>query len=84
MSDFPSNRAGMNPATQAFAITPNDDNDLARPARSLHIGGAGTISVIPADGSAAVALTVGQGILPLAVKRVRATGTTATAIVGLL
>lgn len=73
------------PATRAAAVTPNDGADLAWPTRSLYVGGAGNISVDMADsGSAVVFNGVPAGtFMPLRVKRVRATGTTATLIVAL-
>jgi hypothetical protein len=72
------------PASQLFAIVPADA-DLAVPARSLYVGGAGNVAVIGLDDSAAVTLTaVPAGtILPVSVKQVKSTGTTATGIVGL-
>jgi hypothetical protein len=81
-TEFPSNRAGTSPATQAFAITPDTDNDLALWARSLYVGTAGDLVVIPADGTASVTFVGVQGIVPVAVRRVLATST-ADNIVGL-
>jgi hypothetical protein len=74
------------PARSAVAITPDDNTDLARGAtRGLYIGGGGDVTVIMADDSAAVTLAglVAGVVHPLRVKRVKATGTTATGIVGL-
>jgi hypothetical protein len=72
------------PARQAVAITPDDDTDLDDPTRGLYVGAAGDVAVILADDSAAVTFTaLAAGIVhPLAVKRVRATGTTAEDIIG--
>jgi hypothetical protein len=74
------------PATRFVAITPSDGTDLAEPARALYIGGAGNVSLVGTDdtgtGGTVFAVTAGQ-ILPLGVRRVRATGTTASAIVAL-
>jgi len=73
------------PAIGAAAVTPSDSADLPRLARALYVGSNGAISVICEDGGAAVTfsnLTAGQ-ILPLRIKRVRSTGTTATNIVAL-
>lgn len=66
------------------AITPSDSVIIA-PTRGLFIGGAGNVTVDFVDGTSNVLLTgpeVGT-VLPLSVVRVRATGTTATAIVAL-
>mgnify|MGYP000423270161 CR=1 FL=1 len=73
------------PAIGAAAVTPSDSADLPRIARALYIGVSGNVSVICEDGGAAVTfsnLSAGQ-ILPLRVKRVRSTSTTATSIVAL-
>ncbi len=67
----------------AFAITPSDSVDLTTPA-ILWIGGAGTITVDTLNETSVLISGVPAGILlPLVVKKVHATGTTATLIVGL-
>lgn len=70
-------------ATRAVAVTPNDTNDLAYTSRALWIGGGGNVAVILADDTNPVTFSgVPAGtLLPLRVKRVRSTGTTATNIV---
>lgn len=73
------------PAVGAAAVTKSDSADLPRIARALYVGGAGNVSVICEDGGTAVVfvgLAAGQ-ILPVRVKRVRSTDTTATSIVAL-
>jgi hypothetical protein len=72
------------PGRAAVAITPNNSTDLAVETRGLYVGAAGDVAVILADDSAAVTFTaLAAGIVhPLAVKRVKVTGTTATGIVG--
>lgn len=73
------------PAVGAAAVTPSDSTDLPRIARALYVGVSGNISVICEDGGTAVTFTglsAGQ-ILPVRVKRVRSTSTTATSIVAL-
>jgi hypothetical protein len=71
-------------ARRVRAVTPDNDNDLATGVcKALLIGVAGTVSVIAADDTDAVTLTVEAGVLPVRVRRVRATGTTATSIVAL-
>jgi hypothetical protein len=66
------------------AITPNDTT-LVAPTRGLYIGGAGNITVDFADGTSGILLTapVVGAIIPVSVIRVKATGTTATAILAL-
>lgn len=72
-------------AQNAVAVTPDNSTDLpGGPCRALYVGTTGDISLIPAGGSSAVTFAaVAVGILPVAVKRVRATSTTATNIVAL-
>lgn len=73
------------PAVTAFVITPADDADLATPTRGISFAGAGALKVTTVDGTT---VTIPSGALaagvvhPLAVKRVFATGTGATNIVG--
>lgn len=72
--------------SSAFAITPNDSSDLAQPIRGLYIGGAGNIVVLFEGDTSPVTLVglVAGVVHPLAVKKVFATGTTATSIIGVL
>lgn len=73
------------PAYGGFAITPADGADLTELTRSLYIGTPGAVSVIMHSGAQLTFAGVTAGtVLPLRVRRVRATGTTATAIVGLV
>ena len=75
------------PATSAFAITPDDDTDLAVTPRALWTGAGGTIVCIMAGDAESITLTdVAAGcILPIRVKRVLETGTTASmGLVGLV
>jgi hypothetical protein len=71
------------PARRAVAVTPNDSTDLAQPCKALWVGVLGDVSVDTAEGDEAVVFQGVQGILPVACRRVRVTGTTATAIVAL-
>jgi hypothetical protein len=76
-------------ASAAYVVTPNDGADLPSVAFGLYIGTAGTLKVdCASEASDANKVTVTfpnvvQGILPLKVKRVYATGTSATNIVAL-
>lgn len=72
------------PAERSFAVTPNDSNDLTESTRGLWVGAAGNLSLMLVGDTAAVVFVGVQAgsLLPLRVKRVRATGTTATDIVG--
>ena len=73
------------PARNCFSITPNDSADLSVVCRSLFISGAGDVSVILANDSSSVLFkNVPAGtVLPVFAKRVEATLTTATDILGL-
>lgn len=79
----------MNIATtygRAAAITPNDSVELPAHTRAIYVGGAGTLIVDMSDDAAAniTFLAVPAGTtLPLRVRRVHATGTTATSLVAL-
>lgn len=69
--------------TGAFAVTPNDGADLPRPVRGLSVAGDGTVVIDDLEGNTAVSLYLVAGaIFPQRCRRVRATGTTATGIVG--
>lgn len=72
------------PATKAAAVTPSDGTDLTSIPRALYVGVSGDVSVdMEESGDAIVFKAVPVGILPIRVKRVRATGTTATNILAL-
>lgn len=85
MSDpFRHENSAISPARALRAVTPSDSGDLPLGAcKALWIGVGGTIAVIAADDSSSVTLTVQEGVLPVRVKRVLATGTTASSIVAL-
>ena len=76
----------------AVAASPSDSTDLtpptgpARPTRGILVGGTGTVAAIFADGSTAtltIPATACGFVLPLAVTRIKSTGTSATNIVAL-
>jgi hypothetical protein len=75
------NRGVMEPPNNAFAVTPNNANELPFVARELYVGVAGDISVIHAGDSVAVVYKDVQGLLCGFFKQVNATGTTATSII---
>jgi hypothetical protein len=70
----------VGPASNAEVVTPSDSADLTHVSRALYVGVAGNMSVVMRGGQT-VTFAVQAGIHPLAVSRVRATGTTATGIV---
>lgn len=79
---------GQGSALGAFAITPNDSTDLAQgTTRGIWVGAVGDIKVTFFDGTTATFTAVPASTIaywPMRVKRVFATGTTATGLIGLL
>lgn len=69
--------------TGGAAVTPNDGADLSAPAKALWIGGTGNVKVDMIDGTTITLNSVPVGMLDVYVKRVYATGTTATNIVAM-
>ena len=81
--EFESLNTGLeSPARRAEAVTPNDAVDLPNSSRALYVGGSGDVRVTTVGGDT-VTLTAASGFLPLCIRRVHATGTSATAIVAL-
>lgn len=77
-------RGTTSPASHAFTITPNDGADLTPSwAHALYVGGTGNLRVTTIYGDTVTFTAVPAGIFPVSVRRVHATGTTATALVGL-
>ena len=71
------------PARKIEAITPSDSAELNPPARGLFIGVQGNVAVLAEDDTVSVVLVDAVGVLPISVKKVLATNTTATSIVAL-
>jgi hypothetical protein len=71
------------PADFAAPVTPNDVTEFAQPMRSLYIGTTGNVAVLTTNGQSVIFANVPVGILPIRCRRVNATGTTATNIIGL-
>ncbi len=87
MSDqFSYTATGMSgPATNAFAITPDDASNLGQTTRALYTGSGGDIALVMQGGGTVTFKTVPAGIiLPLRVNKILATGTTATDLCGLV
>lgn len=75
----------IDPARQAFPVTPSDAVELAVLPRGLYVGTGGTIILRAVDSAADVTLksvAAGQTI-DIRARFVRATGTTAADIIGL-
>jgi hypothetical protein len=83
---FESTATGLTaPASHGFAIAPSDSADLTEVTRALFIGAAGSVSVVMASGAALTFSNLAGGtVLPIRARQVKATGTTATSIVGLV
>lgn len=69
------------PATDLVSVTPDDAADLPEPAVAVYVEGAGdlVIDTVAGDAPRSVAVAANM-LLPVGVRRVRATGTTATGI----
>lgn len=72
------------PAREAFAIAPDDAAELARLPKALMVGTGGSLKLRAFDSAADVTVVVQPGqIVPIRARFVRATGTTASGLVGL-
>jgi len=64
------------------SVTPSDGSDLANYAKCLYVGVTGDIAVVDLSGNSITFTAVAGGVVhPIACKRVKATGTTATGII---
>ena len=78
------NTAISGPAIGGFAITPNDSTEFDQPTRFFRVGGAGTVAVVTTDGSELTfTVTSVPEVIDVRAKKIKATGTTATGIIGL-
>lgn len=78
--------AGLeSPAIDGFAITPSDSAELPELTRALYVGAGGTVVAVMQSGVEISFANLGSGtLLPVRLRRVMATGTTAGALVGML
>ena len=85
VDDFDSTQPDLqSPACDAFAITPSDTDNLKQVTRALYIGGVGDVKVMMKYGGVVTFKAVPvASFLPIRVKKVFSTGTTATLILGL-
>ncbi len=83
--NFDPYQPGLNsPASDGFAITPHDSNQLARTTRYIYVGGAGAVALVTKAGTTLTFAAVPVGtVLPVRASIVKATGTTATNLIGL-
>lgn len=68
------------PATDALPVTPDDSTDLPHVAIGLYVETGGTISMVTVTGETRSMAITDFSILPVGVRRVNATGTTASGI----
>jgi hypothetical protein len=74
----------ISPARSASTVVPNDTGDLPHISRALYIGQTGALTVEMADGDEVTFEGVPAGsMLPIRVAKVKATGTTAAAVLSL-
>lgn len=71
------------PAAGLVAITPNDDGDIDARIRGLNVAASGTVRVTAIDGTIGTVYVIAGIVFPIRVRRVWATGTSATGIIGL-
>ena len=84
MTNLAQSAHGSDPAYYAAGITASDSVDLANPVRAIYVGGAGSVVITTVAGTDVTFSGLPAGmILPVRAKRVKATGTTATGLVGL-
>lgn len=68
------------PATDLMPVTPSDTVDLAAVGIALYVANGGDISFVSQAGQTRTVKVYAGAILPVGVRRVLATGTTATGI----
>lgn len=71
------------PATDATEIVPDDAADLTYLTKALNVATAGTVRVTTETGTTTDVFVAAGTVFPLRVRRVWATGTTATGLRGL-
>ncbi len=84
--NFSKHTSALNsPASGAITITPSDTISLNETTRAIYIGGAGNLTVIMKSGQEVTFSNLLNGnILPIRATQIKATGTTATQLIGLV
>lgn len=73
------------PATHAFTISPNDGADLVETTRAIYVGAPGSLTLVLQSGAeVAFANVTAATVLPVRATRVKASGTTASSMVGMV
>jgi hypothetical protein len=74
--------SAIDSVSRGEAVTPHDTNELTNVSRALYVGVGGALRVITLEGDDLILVGVVTGtFLPIRVKQVMATGTTALSIV---
>jgi hypothetical protein len=68
---------------KAAPITPSDATDLPQVTEAVWVGGAGVVAAVMPDQSVVNFTCIAGTVLPLKVRRINATNTTATLLVAL-
>lgn len=72
------------PASHAFAITPSNSTNFTVPARAFYVGVGGDVAIVTIhDEVVTLSNVVAGSIVPVRVKRINSTNTTASLLVGL-
>lgn len=69
------------PGYDASPVVPSDSTDLTITSRAIYVGTSGDLRVTTASGSVVTFANAPEGMLPMRVSRVHASGTTAANIV---
>jgi hypothetical protein len=83
--DFASASEGLHsPYRHAAVLTKSDTDELTKVSRALYIGGTGHINVVTVGGETVLISSLPAGtILPIRIKQLLSTSTTATLVVAL-
>jgi hypothetical protein len=83
INTYPKTRSISAPIEHAFAISPDNSNELSFSTRGIYVGVSGDLKVDLIGSGTVTFVGLAAGVIhPLRVKKVYATGTTATSIVG--
>ena len=72
------------PASDVFPITPNDASNLAMATRAIRANGAGDVVLVTVAGNERTCKFAAGETRPIRATRVKATGTTATGLEGMV
>lgn len=79
------NLESIRPAPNGYPITPSNTTDLPTPTKAIYVGNAGDVAVdfVTSGTNVVIKNATAGSVLPFQVKRVYATGTSATNLVAL-